>query len=36
LTRKMLEDHGYRVLEAINGEAALEVITANSTRIDLT
>lgn len=35
LTRKMLEDHGYRVLEAINGQAALEVIAANSTRIDL-
>lgn len=34
LTRKMLEEHGYKVLEAINGDAALEVIAAN-TRIDL-
>lgn len=36
LTRKMLEEHGYRVLEAIDGEAALDVIAGNSTRIDLT
>jgi len=35
LTRKMLEEHGYHVLEAINGEAALDVI-AKSSRIDLT
>jgi len=35
LTRKMLEEHGYRVLEAINGESALEVIAASSARIDL-
>jgi len=34
LTRKMLEEHGYRVLEAINGESALEVIAASSARID--
>jgi len=33
LTRKMLEEHGYIVLEAIDGEAALEVI--RSERIDL-
>ncbi|HXJ89459.1 MAG TPA: PAS domain S-box protein [Candidatus Binatia bacterium] len=36
LTRRMLEDHGYKVLEAIDGEAALDVIASNSTRIDLT
>jgi len=35
LTRKMLEDYGYKVLEAIDGEAALDVISQNSTRIDL-
>jgi PAS domain S-box-containing protein len=35
LTRKMLEEHGYKVLEAIDGEAALDVISRNSTRIDL-
>jgi PAS domain S-box-containing protein len=35
LTRKMLEEHGYEVLEAINGEAALDVISCNSKRIDL-
>jgi PAS domain S-box-containing protein len=35
LTRKMLEEHGYRVLEATDGEAALDVVAGNS-RIDLT
>jgi len=35
LTRKMLEEHGYKVLEAIDGEAALKVISQNSTRVDL-
>ena len=35
LTRKMLEEHGYKVLEAIDGEAALSVISRNSTRVDL-
>jgi CheY-like chemotaxis protein len=35
LTRKLLEEHGYKVLEAIDGEAALHVISQNSTRIDL-
>ena len=35
LTRKMLEEHGYKVLEAIDGEAALDVISRNSTHIDL-
>jgi PAS domain S-box-containing protein len=35
LTRKMLEEHGYKVLEAGDGEAALHVISHNSTRIDL-
>lgn len=36
LTRRMLEEHSYKVLEAIDGEAALDVIAGNSTRIDLT
>jgi len=35
LTRKMLEEHGYKVLEAGDGGAALKVISQNSTRIDL-
>lgn len=35
LTRRMLEEHGYKVLEAVNGEAALDVI-GKSARIDLT
>jgi len=35
LTRRMLEEHGYKVLEAIDGEAALDVISRNSTHIDL-
>jgi CheY-like chemotaxis protein len=35
LTRKMLEEHGYKVLEAIDGETALEVISRNSSHIDL-
>ena len=35
LTRKMLEEHGFKVLEAVDGEAALDVISRNSTRIDL-
>jgi PAS domain S-box-containing protein len=35
LTRKMLEVHGYKVLEAGDGAAALKVISQNSTRIDL-
>jgi PAS domain S-box-containing protein len=35
LTRKMLEEHGYKVHEAVNGEAALDTI-AKSNRIDLT
>ena len=35
VTRRMLEEHGYGVLEAIDGEAALAVIAGNSTRIDL-
>src|SRR5215831_7652720 len=35
LTRKMLEEHGFKVLEAIDGRAALEVVAGNSTQIDL-
>src|SRR5579859_2948822 len=36
LTRKMLEDHGYTVVEAIDGESALEAIVASHTPISLT
>ena len=36
LTRKMLEQHGYRVLEAEDGKAALDVIATAGVRIDLT
>jgi PAS domain S-box-containing protein len=36
LTRTMLEQHGYKVLEAEDGNAALNLITSSSTPIDLT
>jgi PAS domain S-box-containing protein len=36
LTRKMLEEHGYKVLEAADGKAALELIGTNHADIDLT
>src|SRR5246500_3987423 len=36
LTRKMLEEHGYKVLEAEDGKAALEVITSAGSPVDLT
>ena len=35
LTRKMLEEHGYRVLEAEDGKSALEVIGSGHATIDL-
>jgi PAS domain S-box-containing protein len=35
LTRKMLEEHGYKVLEAVDGAAALDRINANHQPIDL-
>ena len=35
VTGKMLKEHGYTVLEAIDGGAALAAIAGNSTRIDL-
>ena len=35
LTRKMLEEHGYGVLEAEDGKSALDVIGSNHTAIDL-
>ena len=35
LTRKMLEEHGYRVLEAEDGTAALQVIDSSQVAIDL-
>ena len=35
LIRKMLEEHGYTVLEAVNGTAAMDRINANHHRIDL-
>lgn len=36
LTRKMLEEHGYTVLEAEDGNAALELISSTRTKIDVT
>lgn len=36
LTRKMLEEHGYRVLEAEDGKTALDVITNAAVPVDLT
>jgi hypothetical protein len=36
MTGRMLEEYGYKVLEAIDGETALDVIASNSARIDLT
>ncbi len=36
LTRKMLEEHGYKVLEAEDGRSALEVIGSSQSSIDLT
>jgi two-component system, cell cycle sensor histidine kinase and response regulator CckA len=36
LTRQMLEDHGYRVLEADSGQAALEQVSSSDGEIDLT
>ena len=36
LTRKLLEEHGFKVIEAADGRAALDAIAANHTRIDLT
>jgi PAS domain S-box-containing protein len=36
LTRKMLEQHGYKVLEAEDGHAALKIIASGDTPIDLT
>ena len=35
LTRKMLEAHGYKVLEAEDGHSALEVIGSDHASIDL-
>ncbi len=35
LTRKMLEDHGYKVLEAEDGKAALKVIGASANPVDI-
>jgi len=36
LTRKMLEEHGYKVLEAEDGDAALKIIASGDRPIDLT
>jgi PAS domain S-box-containing protein len=36
VTRKMLEEHGYKVLEANDGNAALEVIKKGDAQVDLT
>jgi DNA-binding NtrC family response regulator len=35
LTRKMLEEHGYTVVEASDGQAAFEWVQANPIQIDL-
>jgi PAS domain S-box-containing protein len=35
LTKKMLEEHGYKVIEADDGQTALDAIKANHSRIDL-
>ena len=35
LTRKMLEEHGYRVLEAEDGNAAMKMISSGKTKVDL-
>ena len=35
LTRKMLEDHGYTVIEAADGDSALSLIASTKTTIDL-
>jgi len=35
LTRKMLQEHGYKVLEAEDGKAALDVISSDHTQVDL-
>ena len=35
LTKSMLEDYGYKVIEASNGQEALEKFAANRNRIDL-
>ena len=35
LTRRMLEEHGYKVLEAADGNAALEVIAAHPAPVDM-
>lgn len=35
VTKKMLEEHGYKVIEADGGHSALDVIRADHTRIDL-
>lgn len=35
LTRKMLEEHGYQVLEAEDGNSALELIGSDHTAVDL-
>ncbi len=36
LTRKMLEEHGYSVIEAHDGNSALEAIASSGVRVDLT
>jgi PAS domain S-box-containing protein len=35
LTKKMLEEHGYKVIEADDGQTALDALKANHTSIDL-
>jgi PAS domain S-box-containing protein len=36
LTKKMLEEHGYKVVEAVDGESALDAITSSKVPVDIT
>jgi DNA-binding NtrC family response regulator len=36
LTKKMLEEHGYKVIEAVDGESALDAIGNSKVPIDIT
>jgi DNA-binding NtrC family response regulator len=35
LTKKMLEEHGYKVIESEDGQSALDAIRTDHTRVDL-
>jgi PAS domain S-box-containing protein len=36
LTKKMLEEHGYKVIEAVDGESALDAIATSKVPVDIT